>query len=57
MVNGLVVRELFVKLYDSTSDSLMSLLTSVKSCKVQLPDFQRGRVWDDERIRKLKFTT
>ena len=44
---------MFVKLFDSTSDSLMSLLNRIRECKIQLPDFQRGWVWDDERIRKL----
>jgi len=32
---------------------LTSLLDSVQDGRTQLPDFQRGWVWDDERIRKL----
>jgi uncharacterized protein with ParB-like and HNH nuclease domain len=28
-----------------------SLLGDLKTGKIQLPDFQRGWVWDDERIR------
>ena len=33
--------------------SLKELLDHAASGKVQLPDFQRGWVWDDDRIRGL----
>ena len=33
--------------------SLKSLLEDAGSGKIQLPDFQRGWVWDDDRIRGL----
>ena len=33
--------------------SLKELLDSVSNGKIQLPDFQRGWVWDDDRIRGL----
>ena len=33
--------------------SLKELLDNVDSGKIQLPDFQRGWVWDDDRIRGL----
>ena len=33
--------------------SLKSLLEDAGSGKIQLPDFQRGWVWDDDRIRSL----
>ena len=33
--------------------SLKELLENVDSGKIQLPDFQRGWVWDDDRIRGL----
>jgi len=38
-----------------TSDKtlLNSLLDNIRSGKIQLPDFQRGWVWDDEHIRDL----
>ncbi len=39
--------------FDSTSDSLETLLESVVEGKIQLPDFQRGWVWDEEHIRSL----
>ncbi len=39
--------------FDSTKTSLQELLTRVDSGKLQLPDFQRGWVWDDDRIRSL----
>lgn len=37
----------------SNDFSLDELLTMVERGKVQLPDFQRSWVWNDERIRKL----
>ena len=39
--------------FDSTKESLLDLLKSIKEGKTQLPDFQRGWVWDDEHIRSL----
>lgn len=39
--------------FDSTKASLNDLLREIKEGKVQLPDFQRGWVWDDEHIQAL----
>lgn len=39
--------------FDSTKVSLNSLLNDIKIGKIQLPDFQRGWVWDDDHIRDL----
>jgi hypothetical protein len=39
--------------FDSTKESLSDLLASIRKGKTQLPDFQRGWVWDDEHIRSL----
>jgi uncharacterized protein with ParB-like and HNH nuclease domain len=39
--------------FDSTKESLLTLLTTINNGKIQLPDFQRGWVWDDEHIRDL----
>ena len=39
--------------FDSTREALSDLMSSIKSGKTQLPDFQRGWVWDDEHIRSL----
>ena len=39
--------------FDSTKTALGTLLDDVISGKIQLPDFQRGWVWDDEHIRSL----
>lgn len=39
--------------FDSTKTPLQDLLARADSGKLQLPDFQRGWVWDDERIRSL----
>jgi len=39
--------------FDSTKTPLQELLLWADSGKLQLPDFQRGWVWDDDRIRSL----
>jgi len=39
--------------FDSTKTELGKLLDEVVQGKIQLPDFQRGWVWDDEHIRSL----
>ncbi len=39
--------------FDSTKTSLGKLLEEIVEGKIQLPDFQRGWVWDDEHIRSL----
>lgn len=39
--------------FDSTKTQLSELLSRVVAGKLQLPDFQRGWVWDDEHIRSL----
>ena len=39
--------------FDSTNRQLGALLERIGEGKLQLPDFQRGWVWDDEHIRSL----
>lgn len=39
--------------FDSTKTALHDLLGRADSGKLQLPDFQRSWVWDDDRIRSL----
>ncbi|MFN7354651.1 MAG: DUF262 domain-containing protein, partial [Pseudanabaena sp.] len=39
--------------FDSTKTRLATLLGDIVTGKIQLPDFQRGWVWDDEHIRSL----
>ncbi len=39
--------------FDSTKTPLQELLARADKGALQLPDFQRGWVWDDERIRSL----
>lgn len=39
--------------FDSTKSSLKEILNEIMVGKIQLPDFQRGWVWDDEHIRSL----
>ena len=39
--------------FDSTKTPLQDLLVWADSGKLQLPDFQREWIWDDERIRSL----
>lgn len=39
--------------FDSTKRSLYEILRDVNTGKIQLPDFQRGWVWDDNRIKGI----
>ena len=39
--------------FDSTKEALSDMLQSIKTGKTQLPDFQRGWIWDDEHIKSL----
>ena len=39
--------------FDSTKKGLFEILKDVEKGKIQLPDFQRGWVWDDFRIKGL----
>lgn len=39
--------------FDSTKASLNDMLREIREGKIQLPDFQRGWVWDDDHIRDL----
>lgn len=39
--------------FDSTKRSLEDVLRDVSIGKIQLPDFQRGWVWDDSHVRSL----
>ena len=39
--------------FDSTKTRLADLLKGIEVGEIQLPDFQRGWVWDDEHIRSL----
>jgi len=39
--------------FDSTKTNLYEILKDVHRGKIQLPDFQRGWVWDDNRIKGI----
>ena len=39
--------------FDSTKESLQEILRHIAKGKIQLPDFQRGWVWDDNHIKSL----
>ena len=39
--------------FDSTKTPLPDIIKHITEGKVQLPDFQRGSVWDDEHVRSL----
>ncbi|MCH7227229.1 DUF262 domain-containing protein [Haloferula sp. A504] len=39
--------------FDSTKTSLPTIIQDITEGKIQLPDFQRGWVWDDEHVRSL----
>lgn len=40
-------------MFDTTKDFLKDVLKDINHGKIQLPDFQRGWVWDDDHIRSL----
>ncbi|NCA76144.1 MAG: DUF262 domain-containing protein [Alphaproteobacteria bacterium] len=42
-----------MELFDSTKTRLYELLKDAQTGKLQLPDFQRGWIWDDNRIKGL----
>jgi hypothetical protein len=42
-----------ITMFDSTKENLQDLLGSIRTGRTQLPDFQRGWVWDDDHIRSL----
>jgi uncharacterized protein with ParB-like and HNH nuclease domain len=39
--------------FDSTKRLLPEVLGDIAKGKIQLPDFQRGWIWDDEHVRSL----
>src|SRR5882724_6785809 len=39
--------------FDPVQDTLEHLIDEIRSGKLQLPDFQRGWVWDDSHIRSV----
>jgi hypothetical protein len=39
--------------FDSPQEFLSALLERIDTGKIQLPDFQRGWIWDDEHVRSL----
>ncbi len=39
--------------FDSAKKRLEDLLLDIKSGKLQLPDSQRGWIWDDDHIKSL----
>ena len=39
--------------FDTMEPNLGELLTHVRDGSIQLPDFQRGWIWDDNRIRAI----
>lgn len=39
--------------FDSTKIALPAIIREIKEGKIQLPDFQRGWVWDDSHVRSL----
>jgi len=42
-----------VSTFETAEPALLELLTNIHTGKAQLPDFQRGWVWDDNHIRSL----
>ncbi|MCR5146739.1 MAG: DUF262 domain-containing protein [Clostridia bacterium] len=44
---------MYDKMFKSDNEKLSTLLNQVQNHEIQLPDFQRGWVWEDTRIRAL----
>ena len=44
---------MYAKMFKSDNEKLSSLLDQIQNYEIQLPDFQRGWVWEDTRIRAL----
>jgi hypothetical protein len=44
---------MIMKTFDSTKIGLLDILEEVHCGKIQLPDFQRGWIWDDDRIKGI----
>ncbi|WP_147915797.1 DUF262 domain-containing protein [Ruania zhangjianzhongii] len=42
--------------FQTPQNPLKDLISKIRRGRIQLPDFQRGYVWDDERIRSLLVT-
>ncbi|MGQ9689421.1 MAG: DUF262 domain-containing protein, partial [Desulfobaccales bacterium] len=42
-----------ISTFDSTKELLPDVLKSIREGKTQLPDFQRGWIWDDDHIKSL----
>ena len=42
-----------MEIFDSTKKRLLEILADIQRGKIQLPDFQRSWVWDDNRIKGL----
>jgi uncharacterized protein with ParB-like and HNH nuclease domain len=40
-------------IFETNPVFLSSLLADLRSGKIQLPDFQRGWVWEDDRIKAI----
>jgi hypothetical protein len=51
--NAVAASEAPITTFSSDKEALVDLLLSIHRGKTQLPDFQRGWVWDDEHIRSL----
>ena len=44
---------MYDKMFRSDNEKLSKLLDEIENYEIQLPDFQRGWVWEDSRIRAL----
>jgi hypothetical protein len=40
-----------ITMFDSTKEHLQDILRGIREGKTQLPEFQRGWVWNDEHLR------
>jgi len=42
-----------MNIFDTTKNPLQTMIKQISEGKIQLPDFQRGWVWDDQHVRSL----
>ena len=52
-LNQTIYGELIMPKFKTENEQLSDILKDIDDGKIQLPDFQRGWVWDDEHIRSL----
>jgi hypothetical protein len=45
-----------ISTYDSTKESLAGIIKEIDKGKIQLPEFQRDWIWDDDHVGMIQGT-